>query len=146
MSIDIIPLQIIGTEWLWVIFVVIVLLFGGKKVPEIARALGKAVAEFQKGRMEFERELRLTQEQIMELPKAIGEPVNLNVSPSTPQTQAQTAQPASVSEEEPVKPVEKEIDSSQKLLEIAQKLGINTEGKTNEQLKEEIKKALESLE
>ena len=34
-----------GGEWLWVILVVI-LLFGGKKIPELARGIGKGMREF----------------------------------------------------------------------------------------------------
>ena len=34
-----------GGEWLWVIILVIVL-FGGKKLPELARGLGKGIREF----------------------------------------------------------------------------------------------------
>ena len=37
------------------LLVVIVLLFGGKKLPEIARALGKAKGEFKKGTQEGEQ-------------------------------------------------------------------------------------------
>ena len=36
------------SEWL-VILLVAVLLFGGKKIPELARSLGKARFEFKKG-------------------------------------------------------------------------------------------------
>lgn len=34
------------------ILVVIVLLFGARKLPDLARALGKSIAEFKKGRDE----------------------------------------------------------------------------------------------
>ena len=34
-----------GGEWLWVILVVIIL-FGGKKIPELARGIGKGIREF----------------------------------------------------------------------------------------------------
>ena len=34
-----------GGEWLWIILIV-VLLFGGKKLPELARGLGKGIREF----------------------------------------------------------------------------------------------------
>jgi sec-independent protein translocase protein TatA len=37
-----------GTEWL-VIAGVIVLLFGAKKLPELARSLGRSTREFKKG-------------------------------------------------------------------------------------------------
>jgi sec-independent protein translocase protein TatA len=38
----------IGPEWLVVIGIV-VLLFGAKKLPELARSMGKASSEFKKG-------------------------------------------------------------------------------------------------
>ena len=37
--------------------IVIALLFGGKKIPELARALGKAKGEFSKGLKEGEKEI-----------------------------------------------------------------------------------------
>jgi sec-independent protein translocase protein TatA len=43
-----------GQEWL-VIFLIIVLLFGASKLPELARSMGKAKKEFKKG-MEDEEE------------------------------------------------------------------------------------------
>lgn len=43
------------TEWL-IILAVVVLLFGGAKIPELARSLGKAKSEFQKGIEEGEQE------------------------------------------------------------------------------------------
>ena len=36
------------------------LLFGAKKIPELARGLGKSAGEFQKARNEFEKELTLS--------------------------------------------------------------------------------------
>ncbi|MAX05875.1 MAG: twin-arginine translocase TatA/TatE family subunit [Flavobacteriales bacterium] len=40
-----------GTEWL-LIALVVLLLFGGKKIPELMRGLGKGVSEFKKGKNE----------------------------------------------------------------------------------------------
>lgn len=34
-----------GGEWLWIILAVIIL-FGGKKIPELARGIGKGIREF----------------------------------------------------------------------------------------------------
>jgi sec-independent protein translocase protein TatA len=34
-----------GGEWLWIILIV-VLLFGAKKIPDLARGLGKGMKEF----------------------------------------------------------------------------------------------------
>ncbi len=39
---------IIGTPELILIFVAILLLFGGKKIPELAKGLGKGMKEFKK--------------------------------------------------------------------------------------------------
>ena len=40
------------------ILVIVVLLFGAKKLPEPARGLGQSLGEFKKARDEFEREVR----------------------------------------------------------------------------------------
>ena len=41
---------------LLIVIIIVVLLFGAKKLPELARALGRAQAEFEKGKREFNRE------------------------------------------------------------------------------------------
>ena len=46
-----------GYEWVWIIVIVGVLLFGAKKIPELARTLGKSKGEFEKGKMEGDKEL-----------------------------------------------------------------------------------------
>ncbi len=45
-----------GPEWLAIIFVVL-LLFGAKKLPELARGLGKSIGEFKKAKDEFTNEI-----------------------------------------------------------------------------------------
>ncbi len=53
----VLPLGVIG-PWQWVIIaLVIILLFGGKKIPELMRGLGKGVKEFKSGMQEAEREM-----------------------------------------------------------------------------------------
>ena len=47
----------IGMPELIMIFILVLLLFGPKKLPELARGVGKAMGEFKKARDEFEREL-----------------------------------------------------------------------------------------
>ena len=39
------------------IMLVILLLFGAKKLPELARGIGKSMGEFKKARDDFEREI-----------------------------------------------------------------------------------------
>jgi len=51
--------QIGGMEWvIFLVVVAVLLLFGPSKLPEFARAVGRAWGEFRRGRMEIERELR----------------------------------------------------------------------------------------
>jgi sec-independent protein translocase protein TatA len=47
----------IGPEWIVVGIVAVVVLFGAKKLPEIARSLGKSQSEFKKGLKEGKHEL-----------------------------------------------------------------------------------------
>lgn len=52
------PLALIpqGQE-LWIILIVILVLFGGKKIPELLRGVGRGVGELQKGLEEGRRNL-----------------------------------------------------------------------------------------
>jgi sec-independent protein translocase protein TatA len=47
-----------GPMELALILMLVVLLFGANKLPELARSSGQAMGEFQKGRAEIERELK----------------------------------------------------------------------------------------
>ena len=40
------------------ILIIVLLLFGAKKIPELARGLGQSFGEFKKAREEFEREIQ----------------------------------------------------------------------------------------
>ncbi len=44
----------VGPPEILIIFLVIVLLFGGKKLPELAKGLGKGIREFKKAQTEEE--------------------------------------------------------------------------------------------
>ncbi|MFB5599054.1 MAG: twin-arginine translocase TatA/TatE family subunit [Nitrososphaeraceae archaeon] len=46
-----------GFEWIFIIVIIVVLFFGVKKIPELAKSFGKASAEFQKAKLEAKREL-----------------------------------------------------------------------------------------
>jgi len=46
-----------GAEWVWIIVIVAVLIFGAKKIPELAKTLGRAKGEFEKGKIEGDKEL-----------------------------------------------------------------------------------------
>lgn len=47
-----------GWEWI-IIFLAILLLFGGKKIPELMRGLGKGVHSFRKGMQDAKKEMEM---------------------------------------------------------------------------------------
>jgi sec-independent protein translocase protein TatA len=47
-----------GWEWIIIIGLIVVVFFGVRKIPELARSFGKASAEFQKARIQAKRELQ----------------------------------------------------------------------------------------
>ena len=67
-------LGMIGTQDMILFFVLMLLLFGAKKLPELARGVGKAMGEFKKARDEFEREIT----------HAVNQAENEVVKPPTP--------------------------------------------------------------
>jgi len=97
------PLQfgVQGQEWIILIIVVVVLLFGAKKIPELARSVGRARGEFEKGKVETEEEIRKGRENAKKQPER------------------------------------------EKLENAATSLGIPVEGKSDEELREDVRKALE---
>ena len=100
-----VPQLLQGSEWLIVIVIVVVLIFGAGKIPALAKSLGRAQGEFQKAKVESEQEVA--------------------------RLKAQGAQP--------VQPAGSDHD---KLMRAARELGISTDGKTDDQVREEVKKAL----
>src|SRR5919199_1231620 len=47
-----------GFEWIFIVIIAVILIFGAKKIPDLARGFGKATTEFEKARIEAKRELR----------------------------------------------------------------------------------------
>jgi sec-independent protein translocase protein TatA len=85
----------VGMEWIWLVVIGGIVIFGAKKIPEIARSLGKSKGEFEKGQIEGTKEVK----------KMINS------------------------------------DERLKLLKAAESLDIETEGLSDQQLKEAINKA-----
>lgn len=51
------PLGVVGPWQIVIICLVIVLLFGGKKIPELMKGLGQGVKSFKQGMNEVEKEI-----------------------------------------------------------------------------------------
>ena len=56
----------LGSQEIIIIALVILLLFGGKKIPELMRGLGKGVSQFKKGMKDIEEEINAEPEKIDE--------------------------------------------------------------------------------
>ncbi len=98
------PMQlgIRGEEWIILLIVIGVFFFGANKIPEMARSIGRARGEFERGKMEMEDEMRKAREEANR------------------------------------QPTERE-----KLEKAATSFGIPTEGKTDQELREALKNAIE---
>jgi len=102
-----------GWEWIIIgVVAIVIIMWGPAKIPQFARALGQAKGEFNKASKELN---------------------NAANADAPTQPVATTAAPVASA------PAASSIKTKDEmLLETAQKLGIPTEGKTREQLSEEI--------
>ncbi len=105
-----------------IIIAVGLLLFGPKKLPELARSIGRAVGEYQKAVKEFEHEVDSTRKDV------------LGDGGSTPSGPARTPG------------ARKKTGPSPQLLKIAKNLGIDTANKTESQLLAEINRKTKQAE
>jgi sec-independent protein translocase protein TatA len=58
-----------GDQWIWIILAVI-LLFGGKKIPELAKGIGKGMREFTDAKNGIKSEIETGLREKEEAPKA----------------------------------------------------------------------------
>ena len=75
------------------IFFLCLLMFGAKKLPELARGLGKSLGEFQKAKAEFEREITKAAApvEIKDQPNKVAfttEPVAVNPPSNSPEVKS----------------------------------------------------------
>jgi len=54
----------LGYPEMVVIFLIILLLFGAKKLPQLARGVGKSMGEFKKAKEEFEHEITRAEDEV----------------------------------------------------------------------------------
>jgi sec-independent protein translocase protein TatA len=92
-------------EWIILLVVVALLLFGVKKIPDLAKSFGRAKGEFEKGKKEVEREIR--------------------------EMESESSNPP-------------ESKNESKIVKAAADLGIETTGKSEEDLKKEIQVTVQS--
>ncbi len=56
-------LAFLGPQETIIILIILLLLFGAKKLPELARGMGKSMGEFKKAREDFEEEIAKGEEE-----------------------------------------------------------------------------------
>jgi sec-independent protein translocase protein TatA len=64
-----------GSEWIIILLLGLLLLFGTKKLPQISRSVGKAMGEYEKARELFRREMEEAAEKTRastKFPKIVG--------------------------------------------------------------------------
>lgn len=77
-GIENLTLFIAGNEWIFILVAIAVIFFGAKKIPELARSMGKATAEYERARIDADRELReykgkrMEREKLNEIAKSLG--------------------------------------------------------------------------
>jgi len=49
---------IAGQEWIFIIIIAAIFIFGAKKIPQLAKTFGKAKGEYEKGKIEGDKELK----------------------------------------------------------------------------------------
>ena len=60
-------LNIIGTEWIIIIFIALILLFGTNRFPEVAKRIGKLVGEYNNSKNQIENEMKGTTNQNLQV-------------------------------------------------------------------------------
>jgi TatA/E family protein of Tat protein translocase len=91
------PVPSLGPLEILVIFVIALLVFGPNKLPEIARQVGKGMAEFRRVQHHLRRELDDAVHSVMEDDRA--KPATPAVGGGPPPTGADTAEAATLEEE-----------------------------------------------
>ena len=71
------------SPWHWAILaVVIILLFGAKRLPDLARGLGKSIQEFKKASKEAENDIRQSIDEQPKTPPPANKPAGTTPPPA----------------------------------------------------------------
>ena len=79
-------LQSLGPMEIFVVVFIILLLFGAKKLPELARGMGKAMKEFKKATKDVEDDIRSAMEEEPEPPAPRRENKSVQTEPVSPES------------------------------------------------------------
>lgn len=90
-------------EWL-LIFLVVLLVFGAKRIPEIARGMGQGIREFKDATSDLTKEIT----QVQDTAKSINKPQAPRQGTPTPRTQAAEQEPVHVEASDDEAKVEKQ--------------------------------------
>ena len=116
------PLATIGNLFgpdMMIIFLIVLLLFGAKKLPELARGLGQSLNEFKKAREDVEHEIRQGQQDVQAREAANRQPYN-----PTPSAQALTYSNPGANPDEAAK-LQQQVEELQARLRIAEEQNKN---------------------
>lgn len=83
----------IGAPELLLIFLVVLLVFGAKRIPEIARGLGRGIREFKEATREISREIDVDETPQIRAPQH-GTPTARTTATPTQQPAAGSSQPS----------------------------------------------------
>ena len=125
-----------GIEWIVILIVLAVLfLLGPKKIPELARSLGRAMGEFRRGRTELEREIN------REVPTTPTEPGATRVATAAKRLGVDAGGRADM---ELKLEIARKIDSASDdaVTDVARSLGVFESGATSTRQKELIIRSL----
>lgn len=112
-------MPIIGLEWIWIVLIIIIFLVGPKKLPEVAKTVGRAMGEFQKAKQQIDTEIKSASQQIDNEVKSATEVIKDSTSEIS------------------------EVSKRKNLFDAAQALGIFPYGKTNDELGRMIKEKID---
>ena len=78
------------------IFLVVLLLFGAKRLPELFRSFGKSIREFKKATSEIEDDIRTAMD---EEPTVEAKPATGQVTAAAPEVEVETSLPSEAADE-----------------------------------------------
>jgi len=114
---------VLGWVEVILIFAILLFVFGPTKLPTIARELGKVMREFNKATSGFREEF-----------DKVSSDATKTVRPSSTKLSGTPSR----------RTRESKLNKDKSLLDIAEKLDISTEGKTKEQITQEVIEKIES--